>query len=70
MEKSLNYLDEKKEKLQRDATVKMFIENIVRLEKYLFELKEDWKKVKIIDIPISDYVKKIEKQRIERLSRQ
>lgn len=69
LEKSLGYLNGEKEKEQREFTVKAFLENLLRLEKYLTELQEDWNKVKVTNIPIPNYIREIEKQRIERLSR-
>ena len=36
---------------------------------YLIELKDDWEKVKIINVPVKEYMNSIFKQRIERLQR-
>jgi DNA-directed RNA polymerase subunit L len=69
IEKSIISIDEKKEKQQRIDTLKIFIENLLRIEEYLIELKDDWEKVKIINVPVKEYMNSIFKQRIERLQR-
>lgn len=69
IEKSIVSLDEKKEKEQRDSTIRIFVENLTRLEKYLLELKTDWNKVKVVDVSTKDFMETIEKQRVERSER-
>lgn len=69
IEKSIVSLDEKKEKEQRDSTIRIFVENLTRLEKYLLELKTDWNKVKVVDVSTKDFMETVEKQRVERSER-
>lgn len=69
IEKSIVSIDDKKEKEQRDATIRIFVENLSRLETYILELKTDWNKVNTKVIPTMEYMKMIEKQRIERSER-
>ena len=69
IEKSVITLDEKKEKKQRADTLKIFIENLSRLETYFIELKDDWVKVKIVNVPVKEYMDSIYTQRVERLQR-
>jgi DNA-directed RNA polymerase subunit L len=69
IEKSVISLDEKKEKKQRADTLKIFIENLSRLETYFIELKDDWVKVKIVNVPVKEYMDSIYTQRVERLQR-
>ena len=57
IEKSIINIDEQKEKKQRTDTIKIFIENVSRLETYITELKEDWQKVKIVNCYIKLYIK-------------
>lgn len=69
IENSIVSINESKEKEQRESTIKIFVENLVRIEKYLFELKTDWNKVNIVDVSTKDFMENINKQRIERLNR-
>ena len=69
IEKSIINIDEQKEKKQRTDTIKIFIENVSRLETYITELKEDWQKVKIVNVPVGEYMKSIFSKRVERLQR-
>jgi DNA-directed RNA polymerase subunit L len=67
--KSVASIDKNKEKEQKDATIKIFAENLSRLEKYIIELKTELKNVKVLLIPNKDYMDDINKKRIERLER-
>ena len=69
IEKSVLSLDKKKETEQRDATIRIFIENLSRLEKYISELKADWNKVKITNVSNKDYMAEIHQKRLERIKR-
>lgn len=69
IEKSVVSLDEKKEKEQRDSTIRIFVENLVRLEKYLLELKTDWNMVKTVNVSVKDFMETIEKQGVDRMKR-
>jgi hypothetical protein len=69
IENSIVSINESKEKEQRESTIKIFVENLVRIEKYLFELKTDWNKVNIVEKSTKDFMENINKQRIERLNR-
>jgi DNA-directed RNA polymerase subunit L len=67
--KSLASIDKGKEKEQKDSTIKIFLENLSRLEQYIMELKTDWNKVKVLLISNKDYMNDINQKRIERLNR-
>ena len=69
IEKSISSINEEKEKIQRSETLKMFIENVSRLEIYITELKDDFVNVKINSIPIEKYMDFIHSKRIERIER-
>lgn len=69
IEKSVASLDEKKEKEQRDATVRIFTENLLRIEQYFLELKTDWNKTKVTNVSTKEYMENIHKERMERLAR-
>ena len=69
IEKSVVSLDEKKEQEQKNTTIKFFLENLERIETYLIELKEDWNKVNIVNVPASEYMEDIENKRIGRIDR-
>lgn len=69
IENSINSLDEKKEKENRKFTIKVFLENLSRLEKYLIEIKNDWNKVKTINISTNEYMNKINNERVLRRDR-
>ena len=69
IEKSVASLDEKKEKEQREMTVRIFTENLARLEKYISELKTDWDKVKTTNVSNEDYMNAIHEKRVERIER-
>lgn len=45
LDTSFQSLNPATEKQQRDATVKVFLENLKRLEQYFLELQEDWNKL-------------------------
>lgn len=66
---SLASIDKGKEKEQKDSTIKIFLENLSRLEQYIMELKTDWNKVKVLLISNKDYMNDINQKRIERLNR-
>lgn len=67
--KSVASIDKNKEKEQKDATIRIFAENLSRLEKYIMELKTELNNVKVLLIPNKDYMDDINKKRIERLER-
>lgn len=66
IEKSLSNTGDNKEK---EETIKAFLINVDRLRKYLTEIKTDFNKVKITNISVNEYMKDIEKNRVERMSR-
>jgi len=69
IKKSVSSIDDKKEKEKRDETVRVFTENLTRIEKYLLELKTDWNKVNVVLVPNEVYIKEIEHRRNERIKR-
>jgi DNA-directed RNA polymerase subunit L len=50
-------------------TLGVFSENLNRIEKYINDLKNKWRSVKVENIPIPKYLEMIESQRLERLER-
>lgn len=69
IEKSITSLTEKEEKKQKDETVKSFLINLDRIRKYLLLLKTDFEKVKVNNISLENFNKKIENGRFKRLTR-
>ena len=67
--KSVASIDKSKENEQKEETIKIFSENILRLENYIIELKKEWNKVNILLVSNKDYMDDINKKRIERLGR-
>lgn len=69
IEKSKTSLNEKEEKKQKEETVKSFLINLDKIRKYLLLLKTDSEKVKVNNISLENFNKKIEQYRFKRLTK-
>ena len=69
IENSIKAMDAETEKKQRSDTIKSLIELLSRLELYIIELKDDWEKVNIINVPVKEYMDLIHSKRVDRINR-